>query len=90
MGDFGSVRAFARGAVKQLQAQQQKIKLLVNNAGPDLQLVYQEMACSSLQSCVSLTSLCTFQSRKDTSDEILKGDCACVPSSAHRLAAPPC
>jgi len=64
VGDFGSVRAFARGVVKQLQAQQQKVKLLVNNAGPDLQLVYQEMACSSLQSCVPIASLYTFQSAR--------------------------
>ena len=32
LGDFASVRAFAKGAVKQLQAQHQKIKILVNNA----------------------------------------------------------
>ncbi len=32
LGDFASVRAFAKGAVKQLRAQHQKIKILVNNA----------------------------------------------------------
>ena len=32
LGDFASVRAFAKGAVKQLQAQHQKINILVNNA----------------------------------------------------------
>ena len=53
MGDFGSVRAFTRGVAKQLQMQQQKVKLLVNNAGPDLQLVYQAMACCSLQMYVN-------------------------------------
>ena len=32
LGDFACVRAFAKGALGQLQAQHQKIKLLVNNA----------------------------------------------------------
>ena len=33
LGDFASVRAFANGALKQLQAQHKKIQILVNNAG---------------------------------------------------------
>jgi short-subunit dehydrogenase len=33
LGDFSSVRTFARGVAKLLQEQQKKLKILVNNAG---------------------------------------------------------
>ena len=33
LGDFASVRAFAKSALQQLQAQHKKIQILVNNAG---------------------------------------------------------
>ena len=33
LGDFASVRAFANGALQQLQAHHKKIQILVNNAG---------------------------------------------------------
>lgn len=34
LGDFASVRAFAKGLLKHLDMEHKKIKLLINNAGP--------------------------------------------------------